>query len=294
MAQTILPFYENQKWGYKEKNKTIIVAEYDTAFPFDKTTRIALVANKNELNKVVNPLTGEEEIAFDYFYIDKKNNKIKLLAEHFPDSMFTFPDQQELQSNYLDSSNYFKILFQNKLYLFSKNGVQLSNGYDNICPAKKLGFFETENNSEIDKKIIRTKGLIDSTGLILVKCRYNEVVINAEDSVIYCCSAVYNTKTNDDVYNYKGKLIYTNKKHIEFSSKTIHVLKTYEPDELFIIENYLTKENYEIKGNSFYYLKNSKALIVNKENWFILDLLTKKRQKVDKETYFSNLYKMLE
>ncbi|MGZ8538472.1 MAG: hypothetical protein ACXWV9_09440, partial [Flavisolibacter sp.] len=236
MAQTILPFYENQKWGYQEKNKIIIASEYDTAFAFDKTNRVALVANKNELNKIVNPLTGEEEIAFDYFYIDRKNNRIKLLAEHFPDSMYVFPDQQELQTNYLDSSNYFKILFQNKLYLFSKKGVQLSNGYDNITRAKKSGFFETENNSEIDKKIIRMKGLIDSTGLELVKCRYNEVVINAEDSVIYCCSAIYNTKSNDDVYDYKGKMIYTNKKHIEFSSETIHVLKTYEPEETFIVE----------------------------------------------------------
>jgi hypothetical protein len=294
MAQTIFPFRENQKWGYQEKNKTIIAAEYDTVFAFDKTNRIALVANKNEFNKVVNPLTGEEEIAFDYFYIDHKNNKIKLLAEHFPDSMYTFPDQQELQSNYMDSSDYFKALFQNKLYLFAKNGKQLSNGYDNITVAKTSGFFETENNSEIDKKIIRMKGLIDSTGLMLVKCRYNDVAINQEDSVVYCCSAVYNTKANDDVYNYKGKLIYTNKKHIEFSSRTLHVLKTYEPEELFIIENDLTKENYEVSGNGFYYLKNNKALIVNKDNWFILDLKTKKRQKVDKEIYFSNLYKMLE
>lgn len=294
MAQTILPFSENQKWGYQEGNMTIIVPEYDTAFAFDKTNRVALVANKNELNKVVNPLTGEEEIALDYFYIDRKNNKIKLLAEHFPDSMYTFPDQQELQSNYLDSSNYFKILFQNKLYLFSKNGVQLSNGYDNIVPAKKADFFETENNSEIDKKIVRKKGLIDSTGLMIIKCRYNDVVINTEDSVIYCCSAIYNTKSNDDVFDYKGKMIYTNKKHIEFSSETIHVLKTYEPEEVFIVENDLTKENYEVTGSAFYYLKNNKALIVNKENWFVLDLKTKKRQKVDKETYFSNLYMMLE
>lgn len=294
MAQTILPFYENQKWGYQVKNKTIIVPEYDTAFAFDKTNRVALVANKNELNKVVNPLTGEEEIAFDYFYIDCKNNKIKLLAEHFPDSMYTFPDQQELHTNYLDTSNYFKILFQNKLYLFSKKGVQLSHGYDNIIPGNKSGFFETENNSEIDKKIIRMKGLIDSTGLVLVKCRYNEVVINQEDSVIYCCSAVYNTKSNDDVYNYKGRLIYTNKKHIEFSSKTLHVLKIHEPKEQYIIENDFTKETYEVDGNGFYYLKNNKALIVNKENWFVLDLKTKKRQKVDKESYFTNLSMMLE
>lgn len=293
MAQTLLPFHDNQKWGYQEKNKIIIAPEYDTVFSFDKTNQIALVANKNEFSKIVNPLTGEEEKAYDYFYINSKNNKIKLLAEHFPDSMYTFPDQQELQTSYQDSSNYFKILFQNKLYLFSKKGMQLSSGYDNIMASKTHGFFETENNSEIDKKIIRMKGLIDSTGLMLVKCKYNDVVINREDSMIYCCSAIYNTKSNDDVYNYKGKMIYTNKKHIEFSSGTLHVLKTFEPEELFIIENDLTKENYEVGGNGFYYLKNNKALILNKENWFVLDLKTRKRLKVDKEIYFSNLFMLI-
>ena len=138
------------------------------------------------------------------------------------------------------------------------------------------------------------KGLVDSTGLMLVKCKYNDVIINREDSVIYCCSAVYYTKSNDDVYNYKGKLIYSNKKHIEFSSKTIHVLKTHEPKELFIIENDFTKESYEVDGNGFYYLKNNRALIINKDNWFVLDMTTRKRQKVDKEIYFRNLYKMIE
>jgi hypothetical protein len=292
MAQAFVPFSENKKWGYQHGNQIIIAPEYDTAFAFDATNRIALVANKSPFNKIVNPLTGEEEIALDYFYINHKNNKVKLLAEHFPDSMTTFPDQQELQRNYLDSSNYFRILFQNKLYLFSKNGIQLSSGYDNIVPAKKSGFFETENNTELDKKIIRKKGLIDSTGLLLVKCRYIDVVINQEDSVIYCCSAVYNTKSNDDVYDYKGKLIYTNKKHIEFSSRILHVLKTYEPEEFFIIENERTKETYEVSGNAFFYLKNNKALIVNKENWFLIDLWTKKRQKVDKESYFETLFKL--
>lgn len=263
-------------------------------FAFDKTNQVALVANKNEFNKILNPLTGEEKVSLDYFYINRKNNKIKLLAEHFPDSMFTFPDQQELQAAYSDSSNYFKILFQNKLYLFSKNGKQLSTGYDNIIPSKTHGFFETENSSEFDKQIVRVKGLIDSSGLVVVKCKYHDITINKEDSSVYCCSAVFNSRLNDDVYDFKGKIIYTNRKHIEFSSKTLHVLKTFEPNEAFIIEDSKTNNQYEIEGSGFYYLKKNKAFIVNKDNWFVLDLKTKKRQKVDKEEYFRNLYHLLE
>ena len=268
----------------------IVVPEYDTAFAFDKTNQIALVAVKSQFNKEVNPITGEEEYAFDFNYIQPNNNKIKLLAEHFPDSMFTFPNQQELQLNYSDSSSYFKILFQSKLYLFNKNGKQLSSGFDNITETKAKGYFETENTAEFEKQLLRIKGLVDSTGLEVVKCKYNHVSVNKEDSSIYCCSAVYNNKLNDDVYNYKGKIIYTHPKHIAFSSKRIHVMKSYVPKEEYIIENAITGDTYFVDGDGFYYLKKNKALLINKESWYVMDLVTRKKQKVDKEDYFSNLF----
>lgn len=249
-----------------------------------------MVANKSKFNKVVNLLTGEEEYTYDYFYIDDKNNKIKLLAQHFPDSMFTFPDQQELKFNYQDSSNYFKILFQSKIYLFSKKGIQLSTGFDNINETKLKGYFETENYSEFEKKTVRIKGLIDSTGLVVVKCKYHQISINKEDSSIYCCSAVYNNKFNDDVFNCKGKLIYTNSKHIEFSSKMVHVMKSYVPNEVFIIENSVSNDSYSLEGNDFYYLQKNNALFINKDNWYVYDLISRKKQKVDKEAYFRNLF----
>lgn len=269
----------------------VITAEYDTVFAFDKTNQIALVANKNEFNKTVNPLTGLEEIGFDYFYINLLNQKIKVLAEHFPDSMFTFSNQQELQNNYQDASPYFKILFQGKLYLFSKNGIQLSRGFDNIIETKAKGYFETENNILFEKKVLRIKGLIDSTGFEVVKCKYYEVAINKEDSSIYCCSAVYNNKLNDDVYNYKGNIIFKHSKHIAFSSKTIHVMKSYIPKEEYMIENSVTGDIYYVDGDYFYYLKKNKALLINKDNWYVIDLISRKKQKVDKEDYFYNLLK---
>ena len=290
ISQNITPFKENNKWGYQKGSSIIITPEYDTAFTFDKTGQVALVANKSQFNKEVNPITGEEEYTYDYNYIDTKNKKLKLLAEHFPDSMFTFPYQQELQLNYQDSSNYFKILFQSKLYLFSKKGKQLSSGFDNILETKARGYFETENSTAFEKQLLRIKGLVDSTGVEVVKCKYNHVSINKEDSSIYCCSAVYNNKLNDDVYNFKGKIIYTHTKHIAFSSKTIHVMKSYIPKEEYIIENTVSGVTYNLDGDNFCYLKHDKALLVNKENWYVIDLKTRKKQKVDKEVYFLNLF----
>lgn len=293
-AQHLKPFYKNKKWGFKVEEKVIIVPQYDTVFSFDKTGQIALVAVKNDFNTFVNPLTGEQEVGFDYSYITIGNKKMKFLAEYFPDSMDVFLDQQELKFNYLDSSDYVKILFQNKLYLCSKKGHQLSKGFDNILQPKMNGFFETENYIEADKKVIRIKGLIDSTGLEVVKCKYKAITINKEDSSIYCCSAVYNNTLNDDVYDFKGKLIYSNKKHIEFFSKKMIVLKSYEPKEEFIVENTHTMDTYTLEGNQVYYLKNNKLLLVNKDSWYIVDLLTKKRQKVNKDDYFFNLNYIIE
>lgn len=286
--------YSNQKWGFENSSQTIIKPQYDTAFSFDRTAQIALVGNKNEFNKQVNPLTGEEESTYNYFYINPKNEKIKLVDENFPDTMFTFPSQQELSFEYLSKSNFFKILFQNKVYLFHKNGKQLSAGFDDVYPSKSSLFYFTENYSEADHKPVRILGLIDSCGKTIAKNKYHEITINMEDSVIYCCSAVFSNKLSDDVYDFKGKLFYTNKKHIAFSSKNIHVLKTYEPKESYIIENDITKKNYTIEGEEFLYLKNNKALIKQTNDLILLDLLTGKEKKVNPEKFYEAINFLLE
>ena len=47
-------------------------------------------------------------------------------------------------------------------------------------------------------------------------------------------------------------------------------------------------------GSIIYYLQKNRALVVNKNNWFIFDLNSKQKQKVDKEAYFLNLFKIIE
>jgi hypothetical protein len=285
ISQALVPYTENQKWGYKQGQKSVIPAQYDTAFAFDKTSRIAMVANKSKSNKDVNPITGEEAYTYDYHFIDIQNRKVKLLTERVPDSVSVFSNQQELQYNYTDSSGCFKILFQSKVYLVSKNGKQLSRGFDNITETKAKGYFEVENSAKGEKTIERVKGLLDSTGFQVVKCKYHSVKINREDSSVYCCSAVFDAKLNDDVFNYKGKLIYSSQKHIEFASKTLHIIKSYTPREEFIIDNALTGVMYYLDGKHIFYLKKNKAVLITKDNWYLIDLLTQKKQKLDKAVY---------
>ena len=261
---------------------------------FDKTNQIALAGNKSEFNKHTNPLTGEEEAEYDYFYINPLNQKLKIKDENFPDSVFTLPDQLELNQNYCDNGPFFKVLFQNKVFLFSKSGKQLSAGFDDIYLSKFPAFYVTENYAEADKKPVRIKGLVDTSGKTIIKNKYHEISINLQDSVIYCCSAVFSNKLNDEVFTFDGRLIYYNKKHIEFYSKNIHVLKTYEPSESFIVENDLSKKNYTIEGEQFINLKHDKAIIIKGENWILLDLPTGKEKKVNKDKILEKLSFLLD
>lgn len=253
-----------------------------------------MVSTRSRFNKITNPLTGEEEYEHDFFYINAGNRKLKILAENFPDSIEAFPNQQEMSQDYMDTAAVFKVLFQDKVYLVSKTGKQLSRGFDNIYRSRFRDFYITENTTEVEKRIVRIKGLISTEGKVIVKCKYADITINPEDSSVYCCSAVYNSKLNDDVYDLSGKLFYTNKNHIEFSAKTLHVCKTYLPREMLLVENSVTKELYELDGTDFFYMKKGKALVINKDSWYVIDLSTRKKQKVDREEYFLNLQKIIE
>lgn len=294
IAQQLNLFASNNKWGYTKGSNIVIPAQYDTAFSFDKSMRIALVGNKNLFSKTTNPLTGEEQIDYDYFYINSFNQKIKVKDVNFPDSVTTLPNQMELSQNYLDEGGYFKILFQNKVFLFSKSGKQISEGYDDVYLSKFSKFYFTENYTEVDGKPTYIKGLIDTIGNVVAKNKYHDIKMNEEDSVIYCCSAVFSNKLSDDVFNYQGAQIYVNKKHIEFSSKNIHVMKTYEPSEAFIIENEKTKKTFTIEGQQFLYLKENKAIIVKKSDWYLLDLMTGKDKKVNKDKAMESLGSLLQ
>lgn len=162
--------------------------------------------------------------------------------------------------------------------------------FDAVNLYNQLHFYIIEKYTKVDGERVHIQGIIDEEGKLIIPCKYKHITVNTEDSIIYCCSAVYNNyQLSDDAYNYQGKLIYTNKKHIEFSSKKIHVYKLYEPKERFIIENDVTKDSYGIEGERFKYLKNNKALVRQGSLIYVVDLLTGKKNKLDKFLYASQL-----
>lgn len=249
---------------------------------------------RNASRTEINPLTGEEKQGMDYYFIKRNNVMLSLKLQPSTDSISVFPAQQELSGDYLSASPVFKVLYGQKVWLFNKQGKQLSAGFDDIyAAATDHRFFITETYSEWDKEMVRVKGLIDTSGRTIVNCEKKHIRINTEDSVVYACSAIFNRRLSDDVFDYKGTLVYSNKHHIEFAAKDLYVYVLYEPKELFVVAN-KAKDLYSIEGQHFYDLKHKKALIVDKDSWVLVNLQTGKKQKVNKETFLALIYKFME
>lgn len=253
-----------------------------------------MAGNRSKAHTAINPLTGEESRLMDYYFIDQANRRIALKTEAGKDSTSAFPDQQELALNYQNPSPVFQVLFNKKVWLFAKTGRQLSEGFDDLFPAGTDGFYITEMYNEWDKEVVRQKGLVDKEGQIIVKCTKKQIHINTEDSLVYTCSAIFNKRLSDEVFDYRGNLVYSNKNHIEFASKQVYVYKLYEPKEVFVFGNQSGKDLYSIEGEQFYYLKQKKALVVNKDIWLLVNLQNGKKQKVNKSAYLSLIYTLTE
>ncbi len=289
MAQKLTPYIENSKWGFKQNNSSKILAQYDTVFLFDKEQKIAMVGNTNKLITLINPLTGEESFSIEYSFINSNNQKIKLVNE-LKDTLLNFAAQEDLFLNYQYEENFFKILHDNRVYLFNKDGKQLSSGYDNIYPATEDPNFFIMELSVISMNDARTaRGLVNSDGLIIVKCENKYIHINTADSVIYCCSAVFSSAPNDEVFNYYGKLIYSSNDHIAWGSKNTFVTKVYQPNEKYIIINLLKNAVLSVEGNNFCYVGNKKGVIANKNQWYLIDLVSLKKQNIDVALYYKTL-----
>ncbi len=293
-AQVPEPYREGIKWGYRLNDQVLIMPQYDTAFPFDRTGRIAMAGIRNTSRTEINPLTGEENYRTDYCFINRHNIRLSLKLPASPDSVSVFPAQQELSLGYLSASSVFKVLYGQKVWLFSKQGKQLSAGFDDIYPTgAESRFFITETYSEWDKEVVRVKGLIDTSGRIIVNCEKKHIRINAEDSVIYACSAIFNRQLSDEVFDYKGSLVYSSKHHIEFAAKDVYIYVLYEPKELFVVAG-KTKDLYRIEGQHFYHLKHKKGLIVDGDTWLLVNLQTGKKQRVNKAAFLDLCYIFME
>lgn len=282
------------KWGYRLRGEVLITPQYDTAFPFDRTGRIAMAGIRSAARTEVNPLTGEERPLMEYSFINRDNARLSLKLLPSPDSVSLFPSQQELSLGYLSASPVFKVLYGQKVWLFNKQGKQLSAGFDDIYPAgAENRFFITETYSEWDKEVVRVKGLIDTSGRTIVSCEKKHIRINTEDSVVYACSAIFNRRLSDEVFDYKGTLVYSNKHHIEFAAKGLYVYTLYEPKEAFVVAGN-SKDLYSIEGQHFCNLKHKKALIVDRDSWLLVNLQTGKKQKVNKEAWLALACKFME
>jgi hypothetical protein len=204
------------------------------------------------------------------------------------------PFQQEFHLKYRDNNPIVHVLFQDKVYLFSKNGKQLTHGFDNIYFQEKLKGFVLENIIEKSGKQYVLKGLYNDESDISIPSKYKTIELNLTDSLYFCCSAVFDNSKNDDVYNYKGKQIAYSPEHIEFASKNCLITKLYQPKTEFLINDKKQNKNYSIEGDELIPLKNNHCLIIAKNNYTLINLNNHKRSKVNESEIYNIIFALIE
>jgi hypothetical protein len=274
---------DNSKWGFKQGEAVIIEPQYDTTFGFDATQQVAMVANLNPKKNFINPLTKEIKKVYDFYYINPENRKVQLTVSAAPLPITEFQNQQRLAKEYLLASNYFKINQDNKIYLFSKTGKQITqSGYDNIQFTKCPVFFVTETKDKTGQTFV---GLIDENEKQIIPPTYSKIKINMYDSLIICCTAGVKFNGADDVYNYKGDKLETSAHHVDYAFKEAVVYKLFEPKVSYLIHENEGNKIKPLAADRLYYLKNQNIVMKQGDNYYFYDFKTEKKTPFDKKLY---------
>lgn len=274
---------DNSKWGFKQGEAVVIEPQYDTTFGFDATQQIALVANLNPKKNFINPLTKEIKKVYDFSYINPENRKVQLNIPNAPLPITEFQNQQRLSKEYLLASNYFKITQDNKTYLFSKAGKQITpNGYDNIRFTKCPIFFITETKEKTGQTFV---GLIDDKEKQIVPATYSKITFNMYDSLIICCTAGVKFNGVDDVYNYNGDKLESSAHHVDYAFKDAVVYKLFEPKVSYLIHESEGNKLKPVAADKLYYVKDKNIIMKQGDNYYFYDFKTEKKTPFDKKLY---------
>lgn len=283
LSQTITPFKQTGKWGFKKGEAVIIEAQYDSIFGFDATQQIALVCNLNPKKNFINPLTKELKKIYDFYYITPTNTKVNLMLPDLKNPVNEFANQQKLQKEYLGTQAHFVIFYDGKNYLFNKNGKQITTTpYDNIYLTNHPDFFVIEIKEKSGQSLM---GLINEYGKQIIENRYSKIQINTKDSLIICCTAGIRFNGTDDVFDYQGNKKHSSNKHIDYAGKDYIIYKLFEPVlSHVVLDNEDNKEKI-IKCDKLSIIKKDEFLIHTDNNWYIYNLKTDKKIEADKKLY---------
>lgn len=269
VAQTLL-FKNNNKWGIKKNEETIITPIYDTIFNFDNTNKVCLACFKVKgLNSNKFIKTSIITYACNYLNPNKKHLTIKTETN---DSTSVFGLSKTSLKELYDDKNYFIATYKNKKYLIDKNFRQITfTGYHNISFSANPNFLVIEEKQ--DDGFVYT-GLVTMNEKKIINSNYSGIKVNSYDSLIIACSSGVNPNGDDEVFDYSGKKLYNFKRHIDFATKTFIIHKIFEPSEYYIIYNLNTKEEKVLNAQEVKQYSTNEILIKTKNDWFIYNLIS--------------------
>jgi hypothetical protein len=279
-SQSISSFKSENKWGFKQGDKTLIEPQYDTVFDFDITDRIALVGKLNTFKRSAS-LTKEIRKEYIYNYITPQNTKIYITLAELKEPVCDFIISKNPTSQYISGKNYFMANYSGKKVLFNKNGKQITDrSFDNVNFTKVDSFFTVETKDPVSGHSF--VGLINWQGKQILPLNYSKISFNTFDTLIYTCTAGIRFNGSDDVYNYKGERLHVHTKHIQCASKNFTIFKLFESENSYIILDNKTGKEKSIKAEWIYYLKNDTIVLLD-DDWFFYDLKTEKKAPFDKK-----------
>ena len=272
VAQT-MPFKENLKWGIKENEKVIIKPVYDTVFNFDANGKICLACFKSKAlspNRFIKTYT----INYSCNYLNKQGNRLKIKTDE-TDTCSVFSLAKTAVKQYTDNSDYFIVTSKNKKYLAAKDLSQVTfKGYNEIYLNAEPKFAITEIKNEAN---VIYSGLINFKEEIIVPYLYSGIKINHKDSLIVGCSAGVGNNGDDDIYDYTGKKLASYKRHTDMATKNFVIYKIFEPKEYYILLNPKTKEETTFTAEEIAPFEKDQIIMKVKNEWFVFDLSTKKK-----------------
>ena len=265
-----LPFQEHGKWGIKEKNQILIAPTFDTILNFDEEGKVCMACYKVRTpspNKFIKTVT----VSFSCHYLNKKNEKLRIKAEDH-DTCSVFAYGKNSFKHYTEHPNTLVVTVKGKRYLVNKEFKQLTfKGYHDIFTTVDPSFYLTYVMAENESVYA---GLISTDEKEIIPYHYSGIKINPVDSFIIACRAGLNNGTDDDIFNYQGKLVDSYRRHVELATKNYVIEKIFEPKEHFVIYNPKTKEERPLKADEVHFFEQDQILIKIKSDWFVYDLLT--------------------
>jgi len=276
-AQPLVFKSKDGRYGMSLSGKVVAPAIYDTIYMLDPAGSICLgcqlkiTTGNNKLFKVTTR-------SYYCHYRNGRGEVLRIRTENNDtNSVFTLTKNTITQG--LEGP--FAVAVHTKKYLVDKTFKQLTfKGHNDVMATEDPNYYVIEEINEAEN---RFAGLVDKTEKVVFPAKYSGVHVNLKDSLMVLCSAGIKSNSEDEVYTYQKKKIYSSYKHIHLATAKFIILEVFEPEEYFVIVNLSNRVEKQLKAQEVVYHSTDEVMIRLKNTWYIYNLLSGEKKQIKKK-----------